>query len=86
MNKKDEKKQKMIQKLKHSYKRLNNEDIYSKEDIFIEWGISNSKLYEIVKSLSIKPVKLGKMNLYRGKDLNIYYDKLFNWFSEDRTP
>jgi hypothetical protein len=80
MIKKDQ--NKIQQQLKPKYKRLNNEDIYSKEDIFKEWGISNSKLYEIVKSLDIKPVRLGKTNLYKGKDLNIYYDKLFNWISE----
>ena len=67
------------------YDRLDDNKKYTKEEIFTAWGVSNSKLREIVLSLGIKPARLGKINLYRGKDLNIYYDKLFINYN-DRSP
>lgn len=59
------------------YGRLNDEDNYTKKEIMSRWGIGVSKLSQICKAEDITPVKLGKLNLYRGRDLNIYWDKLF---------
>ncbi|MBE72803.1 MAG: hypothetical protein CMM04_16995 [Rhodopirellula sp.] len=60
------------------YKRLSDKEHYTKKEVLEKWGLSESKLSDIVKSENIKVIKFGKLNYYKGKELNIYWDKLFS--------
>ena len=60
------------------YKRLSDKEQYTKKEVIEKWGLSESKLSDIVKSENIKVIKFGKLNYYKGKELNIYWDKLFS--------
>lgn len=60
------------------FKRLSDQEHYTKKEVLEKWGLSDSKLSDIVKSENIRVIKFGKLNYYAGKELNIYWDKLFS--------
>tara|TARA_R110002012_G_scaffold317703_1_gene534661 strand:+ start:14740 stop:15000 length:261 start_codon:yes stop_codon:yes gene_type:complete len=74
------------------YQRLEDNKNYTKAEICQLWDMSITKFWKVFADTNskyeLKPARLGKVNIYRGIDLNIYYDDLFKNVNNvrDRSP